>query len=75
MGVAIKLIITEFATVNTVIECLLKSNIHWVSLKINDVFYIPFSPNVLREPFCTRVVLSFFRSPAALAIARKLHLT
>ena len=58
MGVAIKLIITEFATVNTVIECLLKSNIHWLSLKINDVFYIPFSPNVLREPFCTRVVLS-----------------
>ena len=75
MGVAIKLIITEFATVSTVIECLFKSNIRWLSLKINDVFYIPFSPNVLREIFCTRVVPSFFHTPAVLAVARKLHLT
>lgn len=57
MGVSIKLIITEFATVNTIIECLYKSNIHWCSSKINDGLYIPFSPNVLRECFCTRVVL------------------
>jgi len=75
MGVAIKLIITEFATVSTVIEYLFKSNIRWLSLKINDVFYIPFSPNVLRETFCTRVVPSFFHTPAVLAVARKLHLT
>lgn len=67
MGVAIKLIITEFATVNTIMDCLFKSNIHWISSKINDVFYIPFSPDALREHFwTTAVLLAFLGTPAGM---------
>lgn len=51
MGVAIKLIITECATVNTIMKCLLKSNIHRLSLKTSDVFYIPFPPHGLKKHF------------------------
>lgn len=70
-----KLIITEFATVNTIMKCLFKSNIRGRSLKMNDVFYNPFPPNVLRAHFCTATVILYLSLAHQLGWLQKVTFT